>query len=222
MKRTISIAGALAAALGSMLASVPAEAAVCSFGESTAAQACYTSPTDFFSVQLGDKFFQVLSGPTTGNGVVDWTVGPGAGGQDVWRVDIRWDDPLGLLGPAAGNFSYSVDITDPTKQFASIDMDAIVDQGTQGSVTTIEKTVFDASGAQIASLTSINGSGVSPAPIFGNRIVVNDAWSVGEGQELESVDNFIRQSDVPGPLPLMGAVSALGFCRRLRRRMAVG
>lgn len=205
MNRTIPIAGALAAALGSMVAFAPAQAAdaTCTFGIAEA------TCVEGWTTKLGDKTFKIVSAPSSGAGKVDWSFGP-VGDTTYWQTDIDWDDPLGLEGPAAGNFKYTVDIDPGPAQFASMELDW---GGAGPSVVT--KEVFDPEGNLLATLDSEH----TFAAIDGKSIVVNDSWRVPENATLDNVINTTTQK-VPGPLPVLGAVAALGMSRRLRRRLA--
>jgi hypothetical protein len=52
-------------------------------------------------------------------------------------------------------------------------------------------------------------------PAYGSVLYVNDSWE-GPG----AIDNISNEfSQVPGPVPLLGAGAAFGFSRRLRRRL---
>lgn len=227
MKRTISIAGSLAAALWSALTLSPANAAnvtsTCTFDNATGittgtcADAGGGNP---FSVQLGDKFFQVITAPTTGKGKVDWSYSFNVPGfADTWQTDIDWDDP-GLLGAAIGKFEYTEQITAPGFQFANVAL-ATGGRHPEG-INEVTKQVYaglDDTGTLLATLNSIDGASIGPVPISGTSIFVRDSWTVPQGNTLDNVINYTQQ--VPGPLPLMGAGVALGFSRRLRRRMSV-
>jgi len=227
MKRTLSIAGTLAAALGSALTLNPAQAAnvtgFCTFANAagsttgTCADAGGGVP---FSIELGDKLFKVVTAPTSGSGKVDWSYSYGIPGYtDTWQTDIDWDDP-GLLGGAIGKFEYTEQITAPGSQFANV---ALASGGRHPDGTNeVTKEVYaglDDTGTLLATLTSIDGASIGPVPISGTSIFVRDSWVVPQGNTVDNIINYTQQ--VPGPLPMMGAAVALGFSRRLRRRMAV-
>jgi hypothetical protein len=216
MKPNLSIAGALAAAFGSMLAGTPANAAGCSFGNP--AGSLLPACTVLGGAQLGDKLFTIVTEPTIGSGDVEFTVDPSS---TVWQTDVDWVD-FGLAGPAAnGIFEYTVQINSGNNQFASISLDVAGDHPNPS--TTVDKQVFSGLagvGAPIATLASVNGSDVLNVPISGTKIFVRDVYNVPDGNTLDNMGNYIRQ-DVPGPLPLVGAAMALGMARRLRRRVAL-
>lgn len=217
MNRTIPIAGALAAALGSMLSHAPAQAALfasCNFDQSgTASNTC-----NGFETQLGDKLFKVVSAPNTGVGTVEWTANPEL---NLWQADIDWEGN-GIEGFQNGSFSYTAEINSGWSEFALVGLSSQgFDPPTNAADIDINKFVYagtDATGPLLASLNSTSGGNVN-APISGTQLFVTDTWEVPEGATLDSVLNYHTQT-VPGPLPVLGAVAALGFGRRMRRRLA--
>ena len=212
MNRLIPISGALTAALGSLLAMGPASAVSCTF-----------SPTggtcNNFVTELGDKRFTVLTPPTIGSGVVDWTTA----NQDLYEVDVDWADP-GLPGATGGNFGYSVEIFTGSQLFSSVGLDSVVVREATDPDTVVTKKVYqglDGSGPLLQTLVSINGSNVPLQPIGGTQIFVSEDFNVGANNLLDNVVNPIKQSDVPGPLPIVGVAAALGWSRRMKRRLAL-
>jgi len=217
MNRVIPFAGALAAALGSMLSLGPAQAAtsgICYFNNAGGTLPG-TSCTDY-SIELGDKRFTVLQAPTTGAGDIEWTMG-----ATDWQTDIDWGAD-GLLGEAQGSFSYLAEIfTGP----ASFNVIGLGSQGfedpdfSQGE-TQVTKTIADVAGNTLATLSSIDG-GDSNVTLAGGytKLAITDSWFVPEGNRLDAVVNYETQK-VPGPLPVLGAIAALGMSRQLRRRLA--
>ena len=214
MNRLIPISGALTAALGSLLAMGPASAVSCTFGPSPTGGTCNN-----FVTELGDKRFTVLTPPTIGSGVVDWTmVNP-----DFYEVDVDWADP-GLTGATGGNFGYSVEIFTGSQLFASIGLDSVVVREATDPDTVVTKKVYqglDGSGPLLHTLVSINGSNVPLQPIGGTQIFVSEDFNVGANNLLDNVVDPIKQSNVPGPLPIVGVAAALGWSRRMKRRLAL-
>ena len=215
MNRMIPIAGALAATLGSMVALAPAQAAsTCYFdnlGGTLPGASC-----DGFTTDLGDKRFTVVSAPSSGVGSVEWTINPSS---TIWQADIDWDG-AGLEGAASGVFKYTAEIFTGGREFDLIGLGSDgFDPG--AGTTTVAKTVYaglEETGTPIAELSTTDGGDVYSA-ISGNKIFVTDSWDVPEGHTLDNVLNYHTQT-VPGPLPVLGAVAALGFSRRMRRRLA--
>ena len=218
MNRTIPIAGALAAALGSMLSLAPAQAqepgGTCYFDN--LGGSLPGTPCTGYSVELGDKLFSVVTAPTSGVGKVDWTVNPAS---TLWQADIDWDGN-GMEGPQAGRFQYTTQITSGFREFQLVGLGSDGFQPT-GLDTTLNKKVYAGlapSGTPIADLTTKQGGNVFSA-ISGTQIFVSDTWELPAGNTLDNLINYQTQT-VPGPLPVLGAVAALGFGRRMRRRLA--
>ena len=121
-------------------------------------------------------------------------------------------------GPYSGEFDYTITITNPSYTFATAALDSVVSGG--GSGTTVTKKI-----AGFADLVSTNGSNVPAIPVSGTTLVVRNIWDVGAGDVLDNFKDVYTQTnatEVPGPLPLMGAGVALGFSRKLRRRLKAG
>ncbi|MFM1811550.1 MAG: hypothetical protein RLZZ336_488 [Cyanobacteriota bacterium] len=226
MKSLTTGAVMLAVACGGMIAtSGSAEAAtsgLCFFNNAGGALPG-TSCTGY-SVQLDDKLFSVISAPSSGIGKVAWETSPPLPAQpSLWQVAIDWET-FGLAGPVSGDFAYTVQITDPAQQFASIGLSTAGDYPGSGVDSTATKEVYQGlspSGPLIDSVTSLDGGLSYSNPIGGTQIYVRDSWSVANGATIDNLSNYIRQSEVPGPLPVLGAVAGLGWCRRLKRRVAL-
>ncbi len=222
MKSTFSVAGLLLVALGTLVSQGAAKAAtsgLCYF-DNLGGTLPGISCTDY-SVQLDDKLFTVVSVPSSGIGKVAWETSPPLPAQpNLWQVAIDWETS-GLAGPSSGDFAYTVQITDPNKQFDSIGLSTGGDYPGPGVSSTATKEVYQGlspTGPLIDSVTSIDGDLSYSNPIGGTEIYVRDSWSVANGATIDNLSNYIRQSEVPGPLPVLGAVAGLGWCRRLRRR----
>lgn len=221
MKRTIPMAGVLAAALGT-LSSLPAAQAATSglcFFDVSGATLPGVSCADY-AVQLDDKRFTVVTSPTSGAGQVAWETSPPLPSQpDLWQVQIDWGGS-GLAGPVNGLFEYTVEILSDNTRFASIGLSTAGNFPSPGVDSSVTKEVYqglDGNGPLIDQVVSDDGSANYSNPIGGNQIFVRDSWSVADGATLDNVSNYITQ-EVPGPLPVLGAVAALGWTRRLRRR----
>jgi hypothetical protein len=226
MVRQSSAAGVIAAAFGSLLCLGTAQAQQATSG------LCYFDNTggtlpgptcDAYSVHLEDKLFTVVSAPSSGVGKVAWETSPPLpANPDLWQVAIDWEGS-GLAGPVQGAFSYTVQILGGSGSFASIGLSTAGDYPSAGVDSTVTKEVYqglDGNGPLIDSVTSLDGSSSYSAPIGGTQIFVRDSWDVADGATLDNVSNYIRQNDVPGPLPVLGALSALAMARRLRARLS--
>lgn len=115
-------------------------------------------------------------------------------------------------GPYSGQFDYTISVTNPNYQFSSAQLDSIVTGAATNA--TVTKNIFG-----FGSLVSTNGGNVSPVAVSGTTLTVENLWSVGAGNILDGFKDVYTQSQVPGPLPVMGAGMAFGFSRRLRSRI---
>jgi hypothetical protein len=89
-----------------------------------------------------------------------------------------------------------------------------IDGSTTGSGNTVIKSIV----SPAVTLTSING-GILNTNIGGTFLDVTDTYRVTNTGGLNSFNNGFTQSDVPGPLPVVGAGMAFGFSRKLRSRI---
>jgi len=176
---------------------------------------------------LGDKRFKLTAiDPGTSSGVLSFNwLDPDNGtttyANDAWDTTVVFDPVgTGIAAPATGTLDYTLQVVDPGLSagwhFSSAEIDSDVVDTVDPSQTTVKKTINN--GANIL-LTSTDGSIDGPVPIGGTLITVNDTWNVGQGDLLKSFNNHYTQSDVPGPLPLLGAGAAFGFSRRIRSRI---
>ena len=195
----------------------------CSFGGNVDAANCVAGPYD--SDLPSDKQITLITqnpnggfGPTTGQGTVDfdWIPLPPAGfGGDLWEVDVDFD--ADLSGQVSGSFDYGISITDPSRTFAQVRLKVDVLAGNP----TVTKSIYsDDAFTNLLSQITVTGDGRSgflPLPSNYQTLWVRDSYVVPEGAVLSSFQNTYTQ--VPGPLPLLGAGTAFGFSRRLRRRV---
>jgi hypothetical protein len=136
------------------------------------------------------------------------------GGLDKDLFALALDFNPDSAGIYAGQFDYEITI-DPTNnfQFATAQLDSIVN-GNNPLSTKVTKKI-----AGFGDLVSTNGSNVVGVPVSGKTLQVQNIWTVGEGDVLDSFKDVYTQTDVPGPLPSLGAGIAFGFSRKLRRRI---
>lgn len=161
---------------------------------------------------IGDKIFTAISGPTLGVGVIDLDVTPVPNHKSgLYQVDIDFD-PLFVnnsSAPVSGIFKYKVDIVNSPLFF---DTASLLWAGQNSSVT---KKIYSDAFTNLVQTLSINGDEKS-IPGALTSIWVEDTYTVQPGGYLDNVVNGYTQ--VPGPLPLVGAGAAFTFSRRLRRR----
>jgi hypothetical protein len=163
---------------------------------------------------VGDKTLTTIAGPTAGAGKVEFAtvpVIPILNGVDPWNFHVDVDFDTELTGPSNGSFRYNLKIDDNVNHtyYRALLTWAGVDA-------TVTKNIFDKPDflAPILTLASDGAWGDIPGGL--KEIWVEDIYSVGP---MGTLDNFQNNfSQVPGPLPLLGAGTAFGFSRRLRRR----
>ncbi len=224
-----NVVAAAVASAGCVVAfSGAAEAAfICDFGG-------YAGPNGACSanqvLQFGDKRVTFSQLPTVGSG----TIGLATIVQDVYTVQFIFFEPVlnpppgssgyGPLLPPVVNAttSYTVDIVNnPGWVYTGVKIDS-VDAGVLGT------TVIKTEGNNLfPTLTSSNGV---PDPNTGDffpiaggytSLDITDTYSISGQGALTSFTNTFRQANVgvPGPLPIVGVMAALGWSRRMRRRL---
>ena len=222
------ISATLVAGSGSLLLSAPARATpvagpqICWFGINPgdgSSQCASYNPTLDTGTQfaLADKVVSLGAltfGGKAGTLAFQWTKIPPVGGldKDLFALDLNFNPDT--AGTYAGQFDYEITI-DPTNsfQFATAQLDSIVN-GNNPLNTKVTKKI-----AGFGDLVSTNGSNVVGVPVSGKTLKVQNIWTVGDGDVLDSFKDVYTQQDVPGPLPLLGAGIAFGFSRKLRRRI---
>lgn len=193
----------------------------CSFGGNSDAALCTTTPYD--SDLPSDKQITLLStsqasssqGPTAGQGTVDfdWIPLPPPGyTADLWEVDVDFD--ADLVGPISGQFDYKIAISDPAWTFdrVRLKVDALI-----GNPSVIKSIYSDDSFT--TKLLELVGNGFVSLPSGYQTLYVRDSYTLQQGDVLGSFQNVYTQTTVPGPLPLLGAGTAFGLSRGLRRRL---
>ena len=135
--------------------------------------------------------------------------------DDLFSNDIHFSPSIvGLPGGSTGFFDYTIEITQPGWTFDTVQLDTTVavNPGSLGDT----KVIKDLRGGP--SLTSVNGGQVGPISLVGGTsLTVRDIWTVAQGDVLTNVKDTFTQ--VPGPLPLLGAGAAFAWSRKLRSRM---
>ncbi len=173
---------------------------VCSFDNPLTA-----CPTNI-PISLGDKKLTVKAGPTVGSGDVEFTNPPIT--PHVYAVDMDFAGELGVS--SQGTFRYKLEVTDSSKSFHSAKLSWL--DGTGASVSSVTKSIFNDSGfSDLIGSTSTNAGTIN---LLGKTTIwVEDTYT--SGGALDFVRNDYTQ--VPAPLPLLGAGAVFGAGRRLRR-----
>jgi hypothetical protein len=217
------LGGAAVATFGAGSAQAAQETVSCSFGGSIAHPLC-SSINWSTGWTLGDKTLTNLTyfpgiGPTdappTGTFSFIWDdFGPvGVDLTDMYSTLATFDPSL--PEPSTGSYSYDLSI-DPVLGAGWTFGTAELDVNHTGTGQNVQKLVKDALGTPIATLTSLNGMPDGPVPISGTTINVTDSWSLDPTTgTISSISNSYTQ--VPAPLPILGAGVALGSIRKLRK-----
>ena len=172
------------------------------------------------TVTCADKKWTVNSfdfGSITGDIDFEWVqVDPSPSySDDLFSNDIHFSPSIvGLPGGSTGFFDYTIKITQPGWTFDTVQLDTTVavNPGSLGDT----KVIKDLRGGP--SLTSVNGGQVGPISLVGGTsLTVRDTWTVAQGDVLTNVKDTFTQ--VPGPLPLLGAGAAFAWSRKLRSRV---
>jgi hypothetical protein len=177
---------------------------------------CAPAP-DPVSVTLGDKTMTVTdpaAGPTVGAGNVVLT-NPGITPLgDVHAVEVDFVDELSDTTP--GIFEYRLKI-DPSSPNIYSKAQLSWADALGFPVSSVTKSIYsDSLFANLIGSTSTNGGIID---ILALAPGTTDIWvrdNYTSGGALDYIRNDFAQ--VPGPLPLLGAGTAFGLSRRLRRR----
>ena len=214
----------------------------CKFGPSPDVPLTFPLCSDASPIPLGDKKL-TLNGadpntyvlPTLGSGFIDFTwqtFGDGPD-DDLWKIVV--DFKPDLFAPPTGNgvFKYTLEALAENYFFNTVGLDSDKQElSNQGGTTTVVKAML--TGYIKAPLESKNGDNAGLAFFQDdyNLITVTDEYAVTAGDSGTIIlDRFVNSytqrfstnppepTDVPGPLPLLGAGAAFGFSRRLRSRL---
>jgi len=142
--------------------------------------------------------------------------------NDIWDVNLVFLPEPVEAGPF--NISYDMTINSSTSTFEKVGLDSACNLSALGPCTvTKEIGIYDSFGTltPAPSLTRVSTNGVPALPAFFSpgvqKIRVTDTWLAPSGGSLDAISNNFTQ--VPGPLPLLGAAAAFGWSRRLRSRV---
>lgn len=177
------------------------------------------------TVNCADKQFTINSFNFGGNdGSIDfeWVqVDPDPGYlDDLFSTDLHFSSSV--VGPQSGFFDYTVEITDPSYFFNTVQLDSSVALNSRpnSDQTIVTKAITGPTGSP--QLNSIDGAQVGPIFLLPDNtlksIQVRDSWAVAPGDVLTSLKDTFTQ-DTPGPLPLLGAGAAFAWSRKLRSRV---
>ena len=184
------------------------------------------------SYTLGDKRITYLQNPSTSDsGEIEFiwddngTSTPHPYGQfldDIWTVDTDFTPNVtgGNPGGTIGTLRYNLSIVDLPFEgtnplvFDKVDLNWAAVFGP--NVTVTKQVYSDPAWTNNILTLSGNGSMGDISALNLKDIWILDTYNVPAGEGLDNFNNAFTQ--VPGPLPLLGAGTAFGFSRRLRRR----
>jgi hypothetical protein len=216
------LGGAALSTLGAGSAQAASDRRDCSFGTDTShpLSLCSSFPTLGWTLE-DKKLTNLTYFPTIGPAdappsgtfsfIYDDFGTPGLSVEDEWTTLVVFDPSIGP--PSTGSYSYDLAITQPGWTFKDVEFDS----DHVGTGTKANKVVTDSSGAIIlASLESINGMPDGPDPLSGTSIKVTDSWEIDPNTgKIMAISNSFTQ--VPAPLPILGAGAAFGSIRKLRK-----
>jgi hypothetical protein len=210
------LGGAALSTLGAGSAQAASDRRDCSFGNSIAHPSCSGINWTLEDKTLKNLIFNPaipVGGPPSGDFsfIYDDFGTPGLSVEDEWTTLAVFDPSIGP--PSTGSYSYDLAITAGGYTFGSVEFDS----DHVGTGTKANKVVTDSSGAIIlASLESVNGMPDGPDPLSGTSIKVTDSWEIDPNTgKIMAISNSFTQ--VPAPLPILGAGAAFGSIRKLRK-----
>jgi hypothetical protein len=162
------------------------------------------------NLSCGDKTFSWLSTATIGDLALS-TVSA----QEPMPGDYIFSLELPDFTRSPFDFTYLATITDHGRQFSAVDLDSDADVfADPASILTATFT----GGTSPVVLTSTNGTPDMEAILGGPEVLTVQNVYNGAGA-IDTLENSFQQTQVPGPLPILGAGMAFGFSRKLRRRI---
>ncbi|MFZ0407373.1 MAG: hypothetical protein WAM11_04585 [Cyanobium sp.] len=176
----------------------------------------YTACSTGLVLTTGDKNVKLTTLPTVGSGQIDFANLVG----DLFTVRTFFTPVLNAQFSNA-KFQYDIDIISGTQKFAGIKLAV-------NAVQAVDVSKADATPGGPYFETLFSADSLSPIPsglgfyaVSGDRtsLSVLDTYTVGPTSSLTSFTNTFQQTEVPGPLPLVGAGMAFGFSRKLRNRI---
>ena len=152
------------------------------------------------------------------NGNGTWRIPPDPHSTDIWGSVFFLDN---IAGP--DSTEYMVRITEPGYRFEDVGLFAEL-MGDASVKKDIYTVVNGGKGSLIGSLTynsSNTGTGNVSLPLHNyQELYIIDSLDPGSMGNITQYGNLFHQEvPVPSPLPLLGAGTAFGFSRKLRRRL---
>ena len=138
-----------------------------------------------------------------------------------WHVDLDLNSNPGISTP--GSLAYKIDIVGcPTAPLCALPFQGPSFGGVQllsarESGTTVSKTYGTGWDPGTKTITGVIDTLNAPDSglAYGSTIYVQDVWTAAPGVTIDNINNNFSQ--VPAPLPLLGAGAAFGSIRKLRK-----
>jgi hypothetical protein len=136
----------------------------------------------------------------------------------IWELDLDFSlDRSESLSPT-GHLDYKIEITDPLYTFYTASLSTLL---TAAGDYTVDKRFYtdDTFTTEITAWALSNPTPANPdTKIIGSQeIFVRDSWSIPSGSTATIDDIQNNYTQVPAPLPLLGAGAAFGSIRKLRK-----
>lgn len=212
-----ALAYGFAATIGSVITTIPAQAAVstCTFREN---DGCVSGNKTLIA---GDKIVSGIGGNIGAGVLPEGTTLSLISLGNTFNVLLNFGGSATEFfeGPGSGSLTYTISI-DPVLGAGYTFGTVEIDSQHQGSTSIVKSEAGNA----FAELTSTDGDPSGPIAIAPGltTLKVTDAFTVSDDSGLSTFNNLYTQippSSVPGPLPLMGAGLAFGWSRKLRARV---
>ena len=139
-----------------------------------------------------------------------------------WHVDLDLNSNTGISTP--GSLAYKIDIVGcPTAPLCALPFQGDSFEGVQlvssnePGTTTVSKIYGTGWDPGTKTITGVIDTLNAPDSglAYGSTIYVQDVWTAAPGATIDNINNNFSQ--VPAPLPLLGAGAAFGSIRKLRK-----
>jgi hypothetical protein len=162
----------------------------------------------------GDKFLTLLNWSSISNGSDLEFSYQSTDSTTPWHADLDFnpDDSDG------GFLSYKIEATDGVFTRVNLISARDLPSGvTKTYGTRLLTDGFTVDPSSVIDTLNISSNVSDSGSAYGSVLYVNDSWT-GPGA-IDNISNEYAQSQVPGPVPVLGAAAAFGFSRRLRQRL---
>ncbi|MCS5691558.1 hypothetical protein NZK33_06115 [Cyanobium sp. FGCU-6] len=174
--------------------------------------------TQLVPCQIGDKIYSnfVVNEGNFNNGLFSFS----ESGNDHTLNVTTVGTPFGM---GTYSFSYTVSVAAPSTKFIESFRTSASASTVGGAVFNKSLTTAQTASPQTVSYTNTTTGPASPLADLSPAVssaVFTSTLVVTSGTVNQFTDSLVQTTDVPGPLPILGAGVAFGFSRNLRRRIA--